>query len=94
MLGSGLMALLLNFILFRILKLSHIEQYNRMGKPSLLFISSLKMFNSTGRFLFMREHKALGNNKLSMISDIIMVLIIFNFIGFISWFALIFYQAP
>ena len=94
MLGSGVMALSLTFILFRILKLSHIEQYNRMGKPSLLFNSSLKIFSSTGRFIFMREHKGLGNNKLSMISDIMMVLIIFHFIGFMSWFALIFYQSP
>ena len=37
-LGSGMIILILAFILFRILKINHIDKYNSMGKPSVIFI--------------------------------------------------------
>jgi len=60
----------------------------------LVLILAFKIFGSTSKFIFKREHKELGNNKLSMISDLMMILIILYNIGIISWVALIFYQAP
>jgi len=51
------------------LERKHPEKYEEMGKPSLFWNNSIKTGYATLKFIGRREHKDLGNPKLSKLCD-------------------------
>lgn len=75
----------MNMMLFRLLKARHPEKYKEMGEPSLFWNSSMKAGWAIFKFLMNREHKALNDGVVSLLSDSMLMVFIGYWILFF-WF--------
>ena len=60
-------------LLFSRLERDHAQKYDAMGRPTLFRRNNISTSIATLRFLFLREHKQLGDRDLSRLADIMLV---------------------
>jgi hypothetical protein len=77
--------LALNKLLFKRLERSHPQKYEAMGRPSLFLRNNVATGLATLKFVFAREHRALGDSYLSRLSDVILVYSIIYLLFFLSF---------
>ena len=70
--------------LFAHLSKDHPAKYEAMGRPGLFWRSNISNQLAATKFLFLREHRALGDSKLSKLSDR-MLLFLAVYIIFFIW---------
>lgn len=77
--------LLMVFLFFRYLSTRHPAEYERLGRPSFRQ-GALRVF----RYLFVREHRRIGDAKLSLLCDAMLV----TFLGTQALFWYVFFTIP
>ena len=73
--------------LFSRLEHQHAQKYEAMGRPSLFLRNNISNGLATMKFLFAREHRALGDAYLSRLSDFMLgflVVYLALFVGLIA----------
>jgi hypothetical protein len=90
--GMVLVWFVLIKMLFNRLERAHPQKYESMGRPSLFLRNNIENGFATMKFLFAREHRAMGDAYLSKLSDSMLVflvayLLVFAGLGFIVPFA-------
>ena len=73
-----------NLMVFRILKSKHVEKFNQLGQPSVIWNHSFKTSWNLIKFLVKREHIELKDKSLSLISDFVLVFSIIYLVVFFS----------
>ena len=56
-------------VLFNRLERHHLAKYDSMGRPTLFLRNSIASGFATMKFLFLREHRHLGDQTLSRLAD-------------------------
>ncbi len=72
--------------LFKRLESLHPEKYESMGRPTMFWRNSTEGMFKMLKFLFLREHKSMNDNRLSLQSDLMLVFICCYFLILFSLF--------
>lgn len=77
--------------LFNRLEHDHTEKYEAMGRPGLFLRNNITSGFATFKFLFLREHRQLGDSGLSRLADgmliycVVFVASVFGLLVALSW---------
>lgn len=69
---------------FKILETRHFEEYEAMGKPSLIMNNSLSSNIKLMKFLFKRKWRELDDSELAKLSRLMLVFFVIYMIGFLA----------
>jgi hypothetical protein len=63
-------------LLFNRLERDHSAKYEAMGRPSLFLRNNIANGFATMKFLFLREHRTLGDTRLSRLADGMLIFLV------------------
>jgi hypothetical protein len=83
--GLAILWLVLVKLLFTRLEKHHPQKYETMGRPSLFLRNNLSGCLAMLGFILSREHKTLGDNFLSKLSDVMLLIFVVYILLFAAY---------